>query len=119
MKKPMKAALLSAFIFPGLGHLLLKKYIPAVVLAGAAFAGLYFLIAKSVEVALQITEKFQSGEVQLNAATISELVSEQSSGTESQLLDIALAVLLISWLIGIVDSYRVGRAQDKNVDAGS
>lgn len=119
MKKPMKAALLSAFIFPGIGHFLLKKYIPGVVLAGTAFAGLYFLIAKSVEMALQITEKLQSGEVQLNAATISELVSDQSAGTESQLLDIALAVLLISWLIGIVDSYRVGRAQDKNVGAGS
>lgn len=117
MKKPMKAALLSAFIFPGLGHLHLKKYIPAVVLAGTAFAGLYFLIAKSVEAALQITEKIQSGEIQFDAATISELVSGQTAGAESQLLDIALAVLLVSWLIGIADSYRVGRAQDKNVDA--
>lgn len=118
MKKAMKAALLSAFIFPGVGHFLLKKYIPGVILAGAAFAGLYFLIVKSVETALQITEKLQSGEIQFDAATISELVSEQTAGTESLLLDIALAVLLISWLIGIVDSYRVGRALDQNVDAG-
>ena len=118
MNKPMKAALLSAFVFPGVGHFLLKKYIPGTVLAGTAFAGLYFLIAKTVERALQITEKIQSGEVQLDAATITELVSKQAIGTEAQLLNIAAAVLFISWLIGIVDSYRVGRAQDKNVHVG-
>jgi hypothetical protein len=118
MNKPMKAALLSAFVFPGVGHFLLKKYIRGAVLAGTAFAGLYFLIAKTVETALQITEKIQSGEVQLDATTITELVSKQAMGTEAQLLNIAAAVLFISWLIGIVDSYRVGRAQDKNLDVG-
>ena len=76
------------------------------------------MIAKTLETALQITEKIQSGEVQLDATTITELVSKQAMGTEAQLLNIASAVLFISWLIGIVDSYRVGRAQDKNVDVG-
>ncbi len=118
MNRPMKAALLSAFVFPGVGHFLLKKYIRGAVLAGTAFAGRYFLIAKTVETALQITEKIQSGEVQLDATIITELVSKQAMGTEAQLLNIAAAVLFISWLIGIVDSYRVGRAQDKNLDVG-
>ncbi len=76
------------------------------------------LIAKTLETALQITEKIQSGEVQLDATTITELVSKQAMGTEAQLLNISAAVLFISWLIGIVDSYRVGRAQDKNVGVG-
>ena len=118
MNKPMKAALLSAFVFPGVGHFLLKRYIPGAFLAGAAFAGLYFLIAKTLERALQVTEKIQSGEVQPDVATITELASKQAMGTEAQLLNIAAAVLFISWLIGIVDSYRVGRAQDTNVDVG-
>ena len=119
MNKPMKAALLSAFVFPGVGHFLLKKYIPGVVLAGTAFSGLYLLIAKTVGTALRISEKIQSGEVQLDATTITELVSNQATGTETQLLNIAATVFIISWLIGIIDSYRVGRAQDKNVDVGS
>lgn len=109
----MKAALLSAFVFPGVGHFLLRKYISGTVLAGTAFAGLYFLIAKTVETALQISEKIQSGEVQLDAATITELVSKPATATDAQLLNIAAAVLFVSWLIGIVDSYRVGRTQDK------
>ena len=118
MKKPMKVALLSAFVFPGVGHFLLKKYLLGAVLASTAFAGLYYLIAKAVEKTLQIAEKIQSGEVQPDVTTITELVSKQATGTEAQLLNIAAAALLISWLIGIADSYRVGRAQDKNVDVG-
>ncbi len=118
MNKPAKAALLSAFVFPGVGHFLLKKHISGAVLAGTAFAGLYFFVSKSVETVLKITEKIQSGEIQLDATTITELVSEQAMGTEVHLLDISATVFIISWLIGIVDSYRVGRAQDKNVDVG-
>jgi len=114
MKKPTKAALLSAFVFPGVGHFLLKKRIHGVVLAGTAIAALYFLIAKTVERTLLVTEKIQSGEVPLDTATIAELVSSQGSDTDAQLLNIAVTALFISWLIGIVDSYRVGRAQDKS-----
>ena len=118
MNKPIKAALLSAFVFPGVGHFFLKKHIPGAVLAGTALAGLYFLMAKTLETALQIAENIQSGEVQLGAMTITELVSKQPTGAGIQILDIATAALIIAWLIDIVDSYRVGRAQDKDLGAG-
>jgi hypothetical protein len=116
MKMPVKTALLSAFVFPGVGHLLLKKYVSGVALSGTAFVALYFLIAKTVERALQIAEEIQSGQVQLDVATITDLVSKQAPDTEAHLLNIAAAVLFISWLVGIVDSYRIGRAQDKDAD---
>lgn len=119
MKKQTKAVLLSALVFPGIGHLVLKKRLHGAVLAGAAFASLYFLISKSVEKAFEVVDKIQSGEVLPDAATISELVASQTTGTETLLLRVATAVLVISWIIGIVDSYRVGRAQGKNVDAGA
>ena len=118
MKKSMKAALLSAFVFPGIGHFLLKKYIPGAIFAVTAFAGLYFLIAKTLDRALQISDKIQGGEIQLDIAAISELLLEQPTGTEAQLLNTATAVLTISWLIGIVDSYRIGRVQDNDAEVG-
>ena len=118
MKKSTKAALLSAFVFPGVGHFVLKKRIHGAALAGTAIAALYFLIAKTVEKTLLVLEKIQSGEAQLDAATITELVSTQTTGTETQLLRIATAALIISWLIGIVDSYRIGRAQSQNAGIG-
>jgi hypothetical protein len=114
MKKSMKAALLSTFVFPGVGHIYLKRYIPGVVLVGASLAGISYVISKAVERSLQIVEKIQSGDVPLDVTAITELVSKQSTGTEAQLLDIATTVILICWIIGIIDSYRVGRGQDKN-----
>ncbi len=107
----MKAALLSAMVFPGVGHFFLKKYVTAIVLAGATFVSLYWVISKTVERALQITEKIQQGEIQLDVTAITEILSKQSTGTEAQLLNIASVALIICWLIGIVDSYRIGRLQ--------
>ncbi len=113
MNKSTKAALLSAFVFPGVGHFFLKKYMAGMALAGAALVGLYWLVTQAVERAQQITAQIQSGEIPLDMATITELVSQQPTGTEAQQLNLATAVLIIAWLIGIVDSYRVGRAQQR------
>ena len=70
MKKSTKAALLSAFVFPGAGHMYLKRYIPGVVLVGASLVSIYYMISKTVESALQIFEKIQSCYVQPDVAEI-------------------------------------------------
>ncbi len=118
MSKSVKAAMLSVFVFPGVGHIFLKRHIPGIVLAGTALAALYFIISERVERALQIIDKIQRGEVQLDVAVITELVSRQPTGTDAELLNFAWTVLIISWLIGVVDSYRVGRVQGKVDVAG-
>jgi hypothetical protein len=61
---------------------------------------------------MQIAEKVESGAVPLDPATISELVSQQSPGME-QSVNIATLVLAALWLVGILDSYRLGKANDK------
>jgi hypothetical protein len=114
MRKSTAAALLSAFVFPGAGHLYLKKYLPGIALVSVSLAALYYVITKSVESALQIVDKIQTGDVPLDAAAITELVSKQSSGIDSQLINIATAAILICWVFGIIDSYRVGRVRDKS-----
>ena len=115
MKKSNKAALFSALVFPGAGHIFVKKYVSAAILGGASLAALYLIIANMLERAQQIADKIVRGEVSLDVAAITEMLSRQPVGNVSQLLDVAWAVLIISWLIGIADSYRVGRAQDKTL----
>ncbi len=113
MKKSTKAVLLSGFVFPGAGHLLLNRYKSAAALMSLSFAGLYYLISNAVERALQISEELQSGDVPLDVTAITELVSKRTTGTEVQLINLATAAVLICWIAGIVDSYRVGRARDR------
>lgn len=113
MKNSTKAALFSAFIFPGAGHFFLKKYVQAIILVGiSSYAG-YYLFSKSVEKALQIVGKIENGEVPPDVTAITELLSRQTIGNEAQLLDMATLVITICWLIGIIDSYRVAYSQDK------
>ncbi len=112
MQKATKAALLSAFVFPGAGHIYLKKYISGAALIGASSLGICYLIQNIVEKALQIVEKIQLGHVQADTTAINQLLSNQSAGTESGLLSFATTTIAICWIIGIIDSYRIGRTQD-------
>ena len=113
MRYSIKAVLLSGLVFPGVGHLYLKRYLRGVLLAAGAGALSYFLISVAVNSAFDIAGKIQSGDVPLNVESISELVSKdsQSNGTST---DIATMALFALWVIGIVDSYREGRAREKS-----
>lgn len=113
MSKSVKAVLFSALIFPGAGHFFLKKYIRGIVLTCITLVSLYFIIANVVERAQQIVDKILLGEVQPEIAIIAELVSKQPTGADAEFLNYVWAALIIAWLIGIADSYRVGRGQDK------
>lgn len=114
----MKAALLSALVFPGAGHIFLKKYIVGGTLACASLLSLYCVISTEVERALQVVEKIQRGEVQPNLAAITDMISMQAMGTDTRLLNIVSILLLFFWVIGIVDSYLAGREKNK-ADAAS
>jgi hypothetical protein len=115
MQKSTKAVLLSAFVFPGAGHLLLKKYTSAALLVSVSFAGLYYLISNAVEKGMQIAAAIESGDVAPDVAAITDLVSKPATGTEAQLIDFATIAVFICWIFGIVDAYRVGRVRDRQL----
>ena len=108
MKNSTKAVLLSALVFPGAGHVFLKKYLSGGVLIVFSFIAISYLISKATENALKVVEKIQTGDIPLDIQAITDLISTQSTGTtDIQLLDIATTVFIFCWIIGIIDSYRV------------
>ncbi|MDX2463706.1 MAG: hypothetical protein QNK31_04280 [Porticoccus sp.] len=114
MKKKEKAFLLSVLIFPGSGHILLKRYLSGFFLMGIAAVASYFLIYGVIHQALDIAEKIKHGDIYPDISAILELVSHQSAGVEFQWINTAMMVLLITWLIGIVDTYRVCRQVNRS-----
>ena len=114
MKRSTKAALLSGLIFPGIGHLYLKRYVHGIILCVVSASAIYYIVSVAVTMALEVAEKIQSesGVVALDIAAITDLVSQQSSGVE-QPINIASVALVVFWVIGIADSYRQGRAGEK------
>ena len=113
MKISMKAALLSALVFPGVGHIYLRRIVPGLALAGTSLAAVAYLVNNAFETALRISEQIQSGAVPIDMQAITELVSSQSSGADVMLQNLATAALIICWLFGIFDAYRVGRLRDQ------
>lgn len=112
MKRSTKAALLSALVFPGVGHLYLKRYVIGILLSGGAASATYFIVSNAVSKAFEIAEKIQSESLSLDVNAIASLVSEQSHDAVGSSMSIATIALIVFWIIGIVDSYRQGRVEE-------
>jgi hypothetical protein len=110
----MKAALFSAFIFPGSGHFLLKKHVRGALLAGVTILCVWVLLSIALEKAQEIGLKIQSGEIPFDLGRITEEASKLAASSGTLQADIATYLLVICWLVGIVDAYRVGRLKDKD-----
>ena len=118
MRYATKAALLSGLVFPGLGHLYLRRWLRGALLAAGAAVALYFIVSVAVNSAMDIAGKIEGGQVQPDAASISQAVSKASQDAERS-TDIATTILISLWVIGIVDSYREGRKRDKAKEANT
>ena len=112
MKKPMKAALISALVFPGAGHFFLKKYPAGIILACASSASLYYIVKKTIENAMQIVGDMQNSGAQLDVMALTDLVSKQTANHDSNMISFATIAFVVCWFVGIFDSYREGRAID-------
>jgi len=107
MNKPLKAALFSAFIFPGAGQILLKKYVSAGYFIAFASVGLYLLFSSLMARSQEIIDKIQSGEIAVDLTTIIALVHQQSITTTGPIRP-ALILLLVVWIVSVIEAYRVG-----------
>lgn len=115
MKKSSKAALLSALIFPGVGHLVLKQYLRGSVLVLVAFAAFSVAVDRAYQRALTVVDRILAGDVPADTGSIADMVSSSTSGADSVIDNAAVIVLAACWLFAIIDSYRLGNAQDQEV----
>jgi len=113
MKKSTKAALLSGLIFPGLGHISLKKYLRGFALAVLSLAALSVVVTSAYQHAMLVVDEVVSGHVSMEAGAIARAVSDSASAADGAVENAAVFVLIACWLAGIIDSYRLGAVQDE------
>ena len=118
MKRSTKAVLFSGLIFPGLGHMVLKQYVRGSILMLAALIALAVIVKVATEQALAVIDSMASGEIPVDTGAMTELVSNSVSSADSSMVNYSLLVILVCWLIGMVDSYRLGNIQDKQNSPG-
>ena len=113
MTPPLKATLISALVFPGGGHFYLKNYFIGALLAGISLVCVYLLLSTAMEAAQVISLKIQSGEIPLDILRIRAEIYKQSAASASTRTEVATWLLGICWLVGIADSFRLGRKQEQ------
>jgi len=112
MKNATKGALFSALLFPGLGQIILKRYVRGSVIAVTVLAAVSLFIVKAVKTALTIVDRLdlESGSVSMN--DINDAAIQATAVSANLLLNITLVVILLCWIFSTIDAYRIGRKMD-------
>jgi TM2 domain-containing membrane protein YozV len=113
MKVSYKAALLSTFIFPGVGQLYLKRYWRGLVIMFFVFTGLGYMIWSATVSALNHLDdnlvKMQGGTT--NLQELLDIVGSKKLTTDPY-LDIVFYVIVCFWIFAIIDAYRIGKQRE-------
>jgi TM2 domain-containing membrane protein YozV len=112
MKTSIKAALLSALVFPGLGQMYLKRYVRGLIPMAFVLTGLGVLIVQTTVGALQILDKIQlqGGTVDMNAVSNLAAGSSAQGDPYSSLISLGIAVC---WVFSVIDAYWLGKEKDR------
>ena len=113
MKVSYKAALLSTFVFPGVGQLYLKRYWRGLVIMFFVFAGLGYMIWSATVSALNRLDgamvKVQGGTT--NLQELSDIVGSKMLTTYPY-HDAVFYVIVCFWIFAIIDAYRIGKQRE-------
>ena len=113
MKISTRATLLSLFMFPGCGHIVLKKHISGGIFIGIAAIASLFIFSEMMQRANAIANQIVEGHIPFDVMKIVELVTATPPADTMQLLNIAINIFLVTWIVSTVDAYRLGKKQEK------
>ena len=108
---------MSGLIFPGLGQVVLKHYKRGAVIMLTVLISLSVVVVKAVQLALAILEKIESEGVAISMSTISNAATKASTTSGSLTFNLVLWLVILCWIIGVVDAYRIGKKKD--IEEGS
>ena len=113
MKVSYKAALLSTFVFPGVGQLYLKRYWRGLVIRFFVFTGLGYMIWSATVSALNRLDdamvKVQGGTT--NLQELSDIVGSKMLTTDPY-QNAVFCVIFCVWIFAIIDAYRIGKQRE-------
>jgi len=112
MKNSLKGALLSGLVFPGLGQMVLRHSRRGVALMLIVFLSLAVIVVKAVQKSLIVLEKIKAEGGIVDAGTISQTAAQATTASEGLMMNALLLLLVVCWIFGIIDAYRIGKKMD-------
>ena len=113
MNNSLKGALLSGLVFPGLGQVILKHYQRGIALMVTVLVSLLVIVVKATQQAFIILEKIESEGGPIDMGTISNAATQASTTSDNFIFNFAITLIIICWILGVVDAYRIGKKKDK------
>ena len=108
MNRSVKAALISALVFPGAGHLYLKRGARACLFLLPTLAAVVLFLNDAIEQASAIAGQIMAGTVSADPLAIAARL-EQNGG--STLATVAVTVMVVCWIGATVDAWMLGRTR--------
>ena len=107
MSRSTTALLLSALVFPGAGHLYLKRKTRALLfIVPALVAGAYFVV-DATRRATDLADQIMSGSMGTDPVAIAARLEQ--AGPTPFLVSLAIYIMLACWIVAAVDAWRLGR----------
>ncbi|MDR7048515.1 hypothetical protein J2X54_000963 [Duganella sp. 3397] len=109
MKAKTKAVLISALLFPGLGHFVLKRAMRGCLFIVPTLLAIGVLLRTTLTLADQLVAEIQSGALPLDVPVIMARIS--ASGGDDASTNLASLVLVVCWLGAVLDAWWLARNQ--------
>jgi hypothetical protein len=108
MNRSVKAALISALVFPGAGHLYLKRGARACLFLLPTLASVVVFLNDAIEQATVIAGEIMAGKISADPVAMAARLEQQGGGT---LATTAATVMVVCWIGATVDAYLLGRSR--------
>ena len=117
MTHSLRAVLLSGLIFPGLGQWLLGHRMRAVVFMLTVSICLIVIVHSATQQAYAVLDQLQAAGGALDLTTISDAATQATRNIDNSVVHLTLIALMLVWVVGMVDAYRMGRLNDRKENA--
>lgn len=109
MSRSTTALLLSALVFPGAGHLYLKRRPRALVFIVLTLVSGGYFVGDLFGRAYAIAQQIMAGDMGIDPLAISRLAEQ--AGPTPFLVNVAMVVMIGCWLGAAIDAWMLGRQQ--------
>ena len=113
MKNAIKGVLLSGLVLPGLGQVVLKIYKRGIALMLLVLIAFISIVVNASRQAFVVLEKVAAEGGAVDMESISHAASQATTTGDHLLLNVALLLILVCWLVSVVDAYTTGRKIDR------
>ncbi|MDH5660726.1 MAG: hypothetical protein OEY65_06980 [Gammaproteobacteria bacterium] len=108
MNQSVKAALISALIFPGVGQISVGYKKRGWIIIGINVVLFYLIIREIMQPAYLVIAEMQKSGAAMDIESISNATSKLSGFSDNVFLNILLLIFIAGWIITIFDAYRLG-----------